>query len=188
MNEHTRLLGFAALAVVALLASCSSDDDNGGNGSGGSSAGTSASTGGKAGSGSGGSTSTAGSAGRANGGTGSGGRPATGGSGGFNFGGFTLGGAGPNPDDFQCDPVPQPGSACTAESEPCLNGTEVCLCSMEEWSCMDIFGGSGGTSGGELECPSTKPMAGSACDTFGVCPYGAQGMGCACDGSMWVCN
>jgi len=109
--------------------------------------------------------------------------------GGFNFGGgFNLGGAGFDPADLACNPVPKAGDACPAGTQPCVDGTAVCYCQASKWACIDLGGGAGGAGGGQLECPEAKPMTGSNCgNTFGFCQYG-QNAGCACFNGMWNCN
>ena len=197
MNTKATLFGFTWMGAgaVALVVSCSGSTDSG-NPSGGSSSGGSA-TAGKAGASSGGTNNN--SSGSSSGGNGTAGtannnggtRPMGGNNnGGFSFGGnFDFGGAGPDPSDFMCNPVPVAGSACTPGTQPCLDGdTNVCYCSMSKWLCMDIGGGAGGAgAGGQIECPATKPMSGADCgDVAGLCPYG-QNMGCACYNGKWAC-
>jgi hypothetical protein len=197
MQTMTKWMVFSAVALTALLASCSGDDGDDSSGSGGTSTNTSGNGGGGSGSaGKAGSTSAGNSsAGSGTGGKASGGGTAGGsssaGTGGFTFGGnFNLGGAGFDPDDYACDPAPTPGTACESDAQPCLNGTEVCYCAMAEWACTDITGGGGGAGPdlGDLECPPTKPANGGPCDALGLCPYGGQNEGCACDGSKWTCT
>jgi hypothetical protein len=198
MNMKLGLLGLTMAGVAMLVVSCgSSSSDNPtttggssttGNGgkAGASTAGTSnsssgSSSGGKA-SNNGGSANNNGGSANSNGGNTN--------NGGFTFGGFNFGGAGPDLGMFMCDPVPQTGSACTSNSQPCLNGTEVCYCQMDKWACTDIFGGAGGAGPnfGDLDCPEAKPMEGADCgDTVGFCPYG-QNMGCACYNGSWACS
>jgi hypothetical protein len=180
MMMKTTQLPLALLGILSLLAACSGDDKSDGTG------GASSGSGGKAGSAAAGA-STGGS--KASGG-GSGSN--TGGSGG-NTGGFSFAGTGGfNPDDYMCNPAPEVGSDCAADTEPCLNGTDVCSCEMGQWACNDLGLGEGGGPGGgfgEIECPATKPMTGSACgDVIGFCPYGGQTMGCVCVNASWACN
>ncbi len=191
MQTKMTWIGFSAVALAALLAACSGDDGESDSGSGGSSSsGSGGSSAGKAGSTSAGNTNAGSGSGGKLGGGGTGGSSSAG-SAGFNFGGtFNLGGAGFDPDDFACNPAPTPGTACQSDSQPCLNGTDVCYCAMAEWACLDIMGGAGGAGPdpGDLECPPSKPANGSACDAQGVCPYGGQNEGCACYGGMWTCT
>lgn len=196
MTKATRFgLALGVAGVVAVMVSCSgstdSNDAKGGGGSAGS-AGKGTSTAGSSnntsGSSSGGTGNTAGTANNT-GGTRNGGGNNTGG---FTFGGsFNLGGAGFDPSDYMCDPVPQPGSACVAGTQPCLDGSNVCYCQMDKWACLDVSGGLGGAGPGgfgQLDCPATKPMTGDDCgDTIGFCQYG-QNAGCACYQGAWACN
>jgi hypothetical protein len=195
MKMNRSLLSVTVAGVLGLIASCSSDSDDGDQNTAGSSA--SAGSSGRAGASSGGSNNSSGSSAggtRNNGGSSN----ANGGntnSGGFNVAGFAVGGAGLDPDDFACDPVPETGSSCVAGTQPCINGTtEVCYCQMDEWLCMDVGEGAGGAGPGggfgDIECPATKPMNGGDCgDMAGFCPYGGgQFMGCACYEGAWTCN
>lgn len=190
MNTKATLFGLAITSVVALMVSCSGGTDSNDNPAAGSHSGGSAGKGGSSsagtsssGSSSGGTGNNGGSANN-NGGSRNGGGNATG-------GGFNLGGAGLDPADYMCNPVPQTGSACTAGTQPCLDGTSVCYCQANKWACNDFGGGLGGAGPGgglgELDCPATQPTDGASCgDTVGVCPYG-QNMGCACYMGMWTC-
>ena len=192
MNMNVGLLTIAVAGCLGLVASCSSDSDDGD----GSSAGTSSGSGGGAGAASGGSKNSGGSnasAGTSNNGGSSNPTAGNTGSGGFNVGGFNLGGAAFDPDDYACNPVPQPGTSCDSAARPCINGSEVCACNADEWACMDVGQGAGGAGPGggfgDLECPATKPMTGGDCgDMVGFCPYGGQFMGCACYDGAWACN
>jgi hypothetical protein len=199
MNTKVTLFGLTITSIVTLMVSCSGSTDSN-DSSGGSPSGGSSTTAGKAGASSAGtnnnsSGSSSGGNGNGTGGTANnngGTRPMGGANnnGGFTFGGnFNFGGAGPDPSDFMCNPVPTAGSACTPGTQPCLNGdTNVCYCSMSKWVCMDVGGGAGGAgAGGQIECPATKPMSGVDCgDVAGLCPYG-QNMGCACYNGKWAC-
>jgi hypothetical protein len=193
MNMHLGIWTFTVAGFLGLMASCSSDSDDGDESRAGS-AGTSSGAGGRAGATSGGSKSGGStSAGTSNNGGSSNPNGGNASNGGSSFGGFSFGGAGFDPDDFACNPAPQPGQSCDQNSQPCLNGTEVCYCDAEEWACMDVseaVGGAGPGGGfGELECPATKPMTGADCgDTAGFCPYGGQFMGCVCYEGAWNCN
>lgn len=193
MQTKVTWIGLSVLGLAALLASCSGDDGDSDNGSGGSSNTSGNGSGGSSSAGKAGST----SAGNTNAGSGSGGKVggtggnSSAGTAGFSFGGnLNLGGGGFDPDDFACNPAPTPGTDCQSDSQPCLNGTEVCYCAMAEWTCVDIMAGAGGAGPdiGDLECPPSKPASGSACDAPGVCPYGGQNEGCACYGGMWACT
>jgi hypothetical protein len=187
MTLKTAHLPLTLLLNLSLLAACSGDDgdsDSGG-GTGGSSSNSGSggsASGGKAGSSSAGANSGGkASAGSNNGGSGN----STGGVSFAGFGGF-------NPDDYMCDPVPEAGSNCAADAQPCLNGTEVCGCQEGMWQCIDLGGGEGGGPGGgfgEIECPATQPMNSTPCgDTIGFCPYGGQNMGCVCANGNWMCT
>ncbi len=193
MKIKTALLGLTIAGMTALSISCSgssdSNESSGGKSStstAGKSATAGTSSGGKGGSGG---ASNNGGTKTNNGGTGNnGGTTSNGGT--VANGGFNFGGAGLDPEDLMCNPVPVKGSACAAGTQPCLDDTAVCFCQMAKWACIDLGGGAGGAgpgAGGQLECPATKPMSGADCgDTAGVCPYG-QG-GCACYNGMWACN
>ncbi len=199
MKIKTILLGFTIAGVTALSASCSgstdSNESSGGKSSS-STAGKSASTAGAStngGASSNGGTKS-GTAGTVNSGGQNGNAGTTSNGGNVTFGGgFNLGGAGFDPADFMCKPVPTKGSACAAGTQPCVNGTAICFCQAMKWACRDV-GGAGGAAGagpgggfGQLDCPATKPMNGGDCgDTLGFCPFG-QG-GCACYNGMWACN
>jgi hypothetical protein len=191
MGMNVGLLTLTVAGFLGLMASCSSDSDDGDE----SSAGTSSGSGGRAGAATGGSKNGGSSATAGTSSNGGSSNPTAGntGSGGFNVGGFNLGGAGFDPDDYACNPVPQPGSSCDSGAQPCINGTEVCYCNADEWACMDVGQGAGGAGPGggfgDIECPATKPMNGGDCgDTVGFCPYGGQFMGCACYDGAWACN
>jgi hypothetical protein len=197
MKIKTALLGITIAGVTALSASCSGSSESSDNSAGKSStstAGKSSSTGGASSAG------TTGNGGNNNGGTKSGtaganstaGTNANGGNA-NTAGTFNFGGAGFDPADFMCNPVPTKGAACTAGTQPCTNetGSMVCYCQAMKWNCLDLGGGAAGAGPGggfgQLDCPATKPMNGGDCgDTVGVCPYG-QG-GCACYNGMWACN
>jgi hypothetical protein len=194
MTKATRFgLALGVAGVVAVMVSCSGSTDNndakGSAGSAGKGTTTAGSSNGNSGSSTGGTANNNGGTANNNGGTRNGGGNNTGG---FNFGGtFNLGGAGFDPADYMCDPVPQTGSACVAGTQPCLDGSSVCYCQMNKWACLDIGGGLGGAGPGpigQLDCPATKPMTGDDCgDSIGFCPYG-QNMGCACYQGAWACN
>jgi hypothetical protein len=197
MNIKTGLLGATITGALLLMASCggSSDSNSSGGGStsggsGGSATAGSSSSAGKS-SGTGGTASSNGGTSSNSGGTTNnrGGAQAFGG---FMFGGnFSFGGAGFDPSDFVCDPKPTAGAACTAGTQPCVDGTDVCYCQAEKWACIDVAaageGGAGPTSIGQIECPVEPPMTGDACVGFGACQYGAM-QGCACFGTTWMCN
>jgi hypothetical protein len=192
MTMKTAQLPLTLLLTLSILAACSGDDgdNDSGGGSGGSTSNSGSggsASGGKAGSSPAGSSSGGkASAGSNNGGSGGSGNN-TGGTGGISFAGF----GGINPDDYMCDPVPEAGSDCAADAQPCLNGMEVCGCQEGMWQCIDLGGGEGGGPGGglgEIECPATQPMSNTPCgDTIGICPYG-QNMGCVCANGNWMCT
>ncbi len=195
MKIKTALLGFTIAGVTALSASCSGSTDSNESGGGKSStstAGKSASTAGA--SNNGGASSNGGTKSGTAGTTNNGGTSSTAGTnnnGGTANpgGGFNFGGAGFDPTDFTCDPVPTKGAACTAGTQPCLDGTNVCYCQALKWACRDIDGGAAGAGPGfgQLDCPAEKPMNGGECgDTIGICPYGQAG--CACYDGMWACQ
>jgi hypothetical protein len=184
MTMKTAQLPVTLLLTLSLLAACSGDDGDTGSGGG---------TGGTA-SNSGAGKSAGGTAGSSSAGANTGGKASAGsnnGGSGNNTGGISFAGfGGINPDDYMCDPVPQVGSDCAEDAQPCLNGTEVCGCPMGQWQCVDVGGGEGGGPGGglgEIECPATQPMTDTPCgDTVGVCPYG-NNMGCVCAEGNWAC-
>jgi hypothetical protein len=196
MNIKTALLGFTIAGVTALTASCSGSTDSNENGGG-----TSGSSAGKGSSGSSAGTTSKGGA-SGTGGASSAGTTSKGGTngnagrntgGGANIGGtFNFGGAGLDPADFMCDPVPTKGADCAAGTQPCTDGTAVCYCQASKWACLDLADAAGGAGPGggfgQLDCPATKPMSGDACgDSLGFCPYG-QNAGCACYNGAWACN
>jgi hypothetical protein len=106
--------------------------------------------------------------------------------GGFNFGGFSVGGAF-DPSDFACNPVPKVGSDCPANTQPCVDGTNVCYCNGTKWACQNALGGgAGGDGSGQIDCPAAQPMSGDDCgDMQRICPYGNGG--CACYMGKWAC-
>ena len=193
MKIKTALLGFTIAGVTALSASCSgsseSNDSSGGKPST-STAGKSSST---AGTSSNGGANSNGGTKNNNGGTSSNGGTNSNGGNANTAGTFNFGGAGIDPADFTCNPVPTKGAACAAGTQPCTNesGSMVCYCQAMKWNCLDFGGGAAGAGPGggfgQLDCPASKPMNGGDCgDTIGICPYG-QG-GCACYNGMWACN
>lgn len=202
MKLKTGWLVPAVVSALTLAMACGgSSDDNDEGGSGGSSAGKagSSTSGGSSAASSGSSSGGSSSAGKASGGSSSSGGSA----GSRNDGGSTsaggtdigFGGDGFDPSDFACDPIPESGSDCDPGTTPCLNGTQVCYCQTEKWSCTDV-GGFGGTNAGggtgpigNVECPDAKPTSGTPCgDAVGFCPYGDDfTKGCACYQGTWAC-
>ncbi len=183
MRTTTGLLGSAVLFAFAAVLACGGNDESGGNGKGGSGGKGSSGSGGKGGASSAGSSSggkaSGSTGGKASGGTG----PSIGGTG---FGGF---GGAFNPEDYACDPVPEQGSACEANTTPCIAGSDVCACAQNKWNCFNVTGTGGTGQIGEIDCPTTKPMNGAACgDSIGICPYGGgANSGCGCYQGKWTC-
>lgn len=193
MNIKTGLCGVTLTSAFLLMVSCGGSDSNSGGGGGSSSAGkatggssnTAGTSNNSAGttSNNGGTSNNNGGTSNSNGGT----RP----TGGFPGGGnFNFGGAGLDPEDYQCDPKPTVGSDCVMDTQPCADGTNVCYCQQLKWACIDLGDlGEGGASGGggPAMCPAQAPMNGDACSGFAVCPYGGNTY-CGCLGATWMCN